>query len=547
MKLRKLVSLFAVISLLAVTTLTGCGGSTSKTDSTSSGADTSESGGNTFTWALQSDIVSLDPAFAYDLVTGPVVNQITESLLVFGNDAKLQPCLAESWECVDPTTYVYHIRQGVKFSDGTPLTMDDVVFSLKRYADPAVASYVAWMYGNVASIEQTGDWDVTVKLTQPDALWQYVVATSGGHIISKAYYEAHSEDFGKPTGGTMGTGPYVYESWDTGSQVVLTKNKNYWDKSYDLSIDKVIYKIINEDTTRISAMTMGQADFTFDPPIDMLSQLESAGNITLNSIDTYAIDFLAMNTAIAPFNDVNVRRAIACAVDKATIAKTVLNGAAEEGNSIPMGHALWTIETATWEDYSKNSTDYEYDLTKAKEYLAQSAYPDGFSCRFLTNELSTRNSVALMLQEVLKELNINITIEKVSNDELINMQFGSKMTPEGVKDYDMGIFTWISDFPDPSGNMYPLYLSTNAAEGGSNTTGFNNPEFDKLILEQAASIDSAERTKLMLQACDILKDQIPAIMIDYPKTIAVFGDRVEPSDINSAYIWNFYIKNVKLK
>jgi len=549
--MKKLISVLTASTLTLIMVLTGCGTSQTKsaqsTDVTSSPEVAASKDDSTFVWALQSDIVSLDPAFAYDLVTGPVVNQISESLLVFDDNAQLQPLLAESWEVVDPTTYVYHIRKDVTFSDGTPMTIDDVVFSLKRYADPEVASYVGWMYANVASIEKTGDWDVTIKLSKPDALWQYTPATSGGHVISKAYYEAHSADFGKPTGGTMGTGPYIYESWATGSEIVLTKNENYWDKTATLPVNKVIYKIINEDTTRISAMTMGQADFTLDPPVDMISQLEEASNLTLNNIDTYAIDFLSFNTQIEPFNDVNVRRAIACAVDKATISSTVLQGIAVQGNTIPMGHALWTIEEDTWKAYSDSSTDYPYDLQKAKEYLSQSKYPDGFNCKFLTNELSTRNSMALIIQEALKELNINLTIEKVSNDELINMQFGSNATAEGVKNYDMGIFTWISDFPDPSGNLYPLYLSTSAAEGGSNTSGFNNPKMDELLRAQSASIDAKERTKLMLQACDVLKDEVPTVMIDYPKTVTVFGEKVEPRTISSAYIWNLYIKDIKMK
>lgn len=545
MKLKKLSTLLFTTALSALL-LAGCGSPTTNSLNLPTDNITSDSE-KTFTWALQSDIVSLDPAFAYDLVTGPVVNQISESLLEFDDNGQLIPMLAESWECTDPLTYVYNIRSDVNFSDNTPMTIEDVLYSLNRYRDPEVASYVAWMYGNVESIEQTGEWQITVKLSTPDALWKYVPATSGGQIISKAYYEAHKEDVGKPTGGTMGTGPYKYESWNTGSQVVLTKNENYWNKDVTLSIDKAIYKIINEDTTRISAMTMGQADFTIDPPIDMLNQLESSADITLNSIDTYAIDFLAFNTEVEPFNDVNVRRAIACAIDKETIVNSIYNGVATKANSLPMSHALWTLESDNWKSYSDSSSDYTYNIEQAKSYLAKSSYPNGFECRFLTNELSTRNSMALLIQEALKELNINITIEKVSNDELINMQFGSKLTSDGKKDYDMGIFTWTSDFPDPSGNLYPLFLSTNAVSGGSNTTGFNDATFDKLILKQAASIDSTERTDLMLKACDILYDQVPQVNIQYPKTICVFGKAVEPCEISPAYIWNLYLKNIKLK
>ena len=190
------------------------------------------------TYGLTGDIVSLDPVYAYDYNTNPVTDQITESLLAYNKDNQIINNLTKSWKRVDSTTYVYQIRNDVKFSDGTPMTMSDVVFSLNRYMDKKTASYLAWMYGNVKSIKQTGTWELTVTLTKPDALWQYVFATSGGDIISQKYYKAHSSNFGKPKGGVLGTGPYVYKNWTTGSQIILEKNKNYWNKKVDAKVSK---------------------------------------------------------------------------------------------------------------------------------------------------------------------------------------------------------------------------------------------------------------------------------------------------------------------
>ena len=124
-----------------------------------------EGGNDTLNVGIYSDIISLDSAFAYDFTTNPVVEQITESLLYYDENDELQPYLCESWEEVDPTTYVYNVRDDVTFSDGTPMTMDDVLFSVQRYEDPDLASYLLWMYDSVESIEQTGDWQFTVKLT----------------------------------------------------------------------------------------------------------------------------------------------------------------------------------------------------------------------------------------------------------------------------------------------------------------------------------------------------------------------------------------------
>ena len=147
---------------MALTLLTGCG--SSSTASSSSG-----SSDITFTVALDSDIVKLDPAFAYDFTTNPVVNQITEGLLTFNEKNELVPLLAKDWSMTDDKTYVYNIRDDVTFSDGTQMTMDDVLFSLNRTMDSATASYLQWMFSDVDSIEKTGDWQLTVHLKEPSA------------------------------------------------------------------------------------------------------------------------------------------------------------------------------------------------------------------------------------------------------------------------------------------------------------------------------------------------------------------------------------------
>ena len=180
---------------------------------------------------LQGDVVAIDPVYAYDFTANPVVNQITEGLLKFENGETIAPNLAERFENPDPLTYIYYLRQDVTFQDGSPMTIDDVIFSMERTRNPETASYVGWMYNSVDTIERTDDWTVTVKLKEPDALWQYVLATTAGHVISKAYYEANAETFGKPEGGVLGTGPFKFVSWATGSEIVLEKYDGYWNSA----------------------------------------------------------------------------------------------------------------------------------------------------------------------------------------------------------------------------------------------------------------------------------------------------------------------------
>lgn len=362
-----LMSLCLMVSLLA-----SCGGNTD------SGGSTADAGKDTFTVALDSDIVKLDPAFAYDFTTNPVVNQITQGLLTFDEDNQLQPMLASSWEQKDDLTYVYQIRDDVTFSDGSAMTMDDVLYSMNRIKDPATASYLSWMYDNVASIEQTGDWELTVTLSTPDATWQYVPATTAGHVISKAYAEQVGDKLGTPEGGLVGTGPYKYVSWQNGSSVQLTRNENYWNKDDAPYFDNLTFKIITEDTTRVTALQTGDVDCTVAPPESMLDVLKGDQNLTLTSSPGFGVSFVAFNTQKEPFNNVKVRQAIYDAIDLDTIQSSLIKDAGEASTALPSSTALFTIETDRWNDYLSKAPKHTYDVEAAKALLAEAGYPDGF-------------------------------------------------------------------------------------------------------------------------------------------------------------------------
>ena len=218
-------------------------------------AQTMAEKGGTMTVALPGDIISLDPAFDYDFNTSPVVQQLVEGLQRFDENNKVVPNIAESVSNPNPLTYIYKIRKDVTFWDGTPVTIDDVLFSMERVKDPKTASYVGWMYQSVKSITKVDAQTVKVTLSKPDALWQYVGATTGASIIKKSYALEKGKTFGKPDGGVMATGPYKYTSWTTGQEVVIERNETYWNaKAGGPYLDKVTFKIIREPTDRKSVV-----------------------------------------------------------------------------------------------------------------------------------------------------------------------------------------------------------------------------------------------------------------------------------------------------
>lgn len=534
--------IFSLIMAACVVMTAGCGGnaSTQTAESTDTQTVSSIADRDTLNIVLADEIVSLDPAYSYDNLTNQVVNQITQGLLYFDYSGQLQPQLCSSWEAVDSTTYVYQIRDDVCFSDGSPMTMEDVLFSLNRHMDEDVASYLAWMYANVDSIEQTGDWEITVHLSVPDAAWQYAFATTAGHIISKEYYEANAEQFGQPGVGVIGTGPYVLDSWTTGSEIKLTYNENYWDKENVPQFKNIDFKIITDANTQATTLASGQADYMFDPPTEMLDTIREAENMSVTEVDGWTVLWMAMNCQSGPFSDVNVRKAVAYALDKDSLYEGVLteNGSYAK-NGMPFSSALYGSESESWTAYAETAVDEKNDIEKAKEYLAQSAYPDGFECSLYINQDSIYNSIAVYVQSALSQIGIDVTIETKSGDEMSNIQFGS------TRDYDLAIVRWTADYPDVSGQLYPLFHSSNIAEGGGNTSCYSNPEVDALLEDEVASIDMKERTELMQQALTIIANDTPMIGFDYPYKRVAMNSELTGFEANASITWNFFAKDLK--
>lgn len=544
---RKAISLLLACSMVF---MTGCQGQSSQKkeggeaqDVTSQGEANQDASGfgdrDTLNIVLADEIVSLDPVYSYDNLTNQVVNQITQGLFYFDKDGQMQPQLCTEWEAVDELTYVYKIRDDVNFSDGSPMTMEDVLFSLNRHMDPETASYLAWMYANVDSIEQTGDWELTVHLSTPDAAWQYAFATTAGHVISKSYYEENADKFGQPGTGVVGTGPYVLEKWTTGSEILLTENENYWDEENAPYFKNVDYKIITDANTQATVLANGQGDYMFDPPTEMLDTLEKAEQMEVSEVEGWTVLWMAMNCQSGPFSDVNVRKATAYALDKDALYEGVLteNGSYAK-NGMPFASALYGSESASWAGYAEDAADEKNDIEKAKEYLAKSEYPDGFECDLYINQDSIYNSIAVYVQSALAEIGVTVNIETKSGDEMSNIQFGS------TRDYDLAIVRWTADYPDVSGQLYPLFHSSNIAEGGGNTSCYSNSKVDELLEKEVASIDMKERTALMQEALTIISDDTPIICFDYPYKRVAMHESLEGFEANASITWNFFVKDL---
>ncbi|MDF2682392.1 MAG: hypothetical protein K0R47_3582 [Brevibacillus sp.] len=544
-KAGKIVSAWVMAAVLLVG---GCSGAASppagstgqNAVSTGNSTGGTTKAGGTLTYALDSDIVAVDPAFAYDFSTMPVVNQITEGLLKFDKDSKLIPNLAEKWENPDPLTYFYHIRTDVKFQDGTPMTADDVIFSMERIRDPKTASYVAWLYENVDKIEKTDEWTVKVTLTQPDAQWKFAGATTACHVISKKYFEAHKDNFGKPEGGLMGTGPFKFASWQTGSEIVLEKNPDYWNKEGGPYLDKVVLKVIPEGTTRVTGLKTGQINMAINLPLDLVPVVDGMDNVQVTKVDSFMNDYIAFNTQVKPLDDVKVRQAINYALDKQKIKDQIVKDTGTQGKAVPVAPAIWTYAKDKWEAAYKELPDYAYNLDKAKQLMAESSVPNGFSAKILTDGDTIRMNGALALQAAVKPLGIHLEIEKVTGEELSTRCFS------GERNYEIMMNNWGADFPDPASNLLPLFHSKYTGDGGSNFGNYKNPQVDKLLDSQSRLNDDEKRADLLIQAEKIIASDTPWIMLNHPKQIMAATKGIQGYTITPLWYWDSFLKDMQL-
>jgi peptide/nickel transport system substrate-binding protein len=480
-------------------------------------------------------------------VTNQVTNQITEGLLTLDENNNIVPELAKSWNQPDALTYVYEVRDDIVFSDGTKMTMDDVLFSFERYRNPEGGTYFSDFYADVESIGATGPWQLTIKLSKPSAVFKYIPAIGAGRIISKAYYEKHAGDFGTAQGGIVASGPFVYQSWTSGQEIVLKKNTNYWDKAKRAAniVDTLVYKIIPDDTTRVIALQTGGVDFSANVPLGMLDQLAQDKNTTLTGVDAYSLTYLAFNTQRPPFNDVNVRRAVSHALNLPEFNRSIVKSAGSPGTILPFGSVLYGENAARWEQYLAQTAPYDYDLDKAKQFLARSAYPGGFSATIIVGDSSLYNQRGLFIQEALKALNINVEIMQMDGDLQSTYQMGGILDSNGKRDYDMLLGGWEADYPDLDGTIGIMYVSSQAGRDGYNAAAYSNPDIDRLIDAQRSEVDSAKRFALQAQFMDIVVNDVPYMVFDYGKRHSVLNKKYSGLAVSPAWLWVLPMQNVR--
>jgi peptide/nickel transport system substrate-binding protein len=318
------------------------------------------------TWGLaEGEPRSLDPFAGGSFVTA----NLCDNLLRLNPDFSVSPGLATSADFVDPVTFVIELRDDATFWDGTPVTPADVIYSLARNQDPVSPWYGAMVL--VAGMEQTGDHQVTVHFTAPDSTFRNSISGMTGAVLSEAYGAQAGPDLGSASGGILCSGPYVFESWTPGQEIVTTANPDYWDGAP--LVETLTYVFVPDGTTLTNALLAGEIDGAFNVAPGSRAAFESADSGRLVVGPSTASYSFGPTSTEGPVSNVEIRQALNLAIDRDQYIQTVLNGLGEVQNTFTPPFAWNGLEAADAYDAAYAALGApEYDLDAAKALVESS-------------------------------------------------------------------------------------------------------------------------------------------------------------------------------
>lgn len=522
LSLKLIGTLFAVV--VGVLALAACGGSSNSTTSGSNAsAGTPVHGGN-LVFARSADILSLDPTQMTDNESIWTAETMYETLYVATPDGKqLKPWLATGYSLSsNHLVWTFHLRHGVLFQNGKPMTSADVKFSIERVSAKASNPF-AFIDAAIKSITTPDPYTVVITTKYPWAPLLADVALFANSVIPNNYGgKSESQFFQHP----IGTGPFEFKSWSKGNQIVLVRNPHYWQtgKPY---LDSVTFTDVTNNNTRDLQLQGGQAQVDEFPPASAIAQLKSSSGISVTNFPSSWVEFLEFNEATTPFANVWVRRAIEAAVNRDQIVKTVLFGYGQVPNSF-LSPALWAWDSSV----SYPATN----LSQAKADLAKSPVPHGFATTLLVGSgVTNEQSMGALIQADLAPLGIKVTLKPVDPDsEYTDIQNGQ---------YQLAFNYNTTDIIDPD------EMVSFGAMGGSTGqktralfTNYNSPAVDDWAQQAERTFSLSTRQSLYDKIQQQMASDVPLLPVYYAPFSYGYSTKV-----HGLYIYptgNYHLENV---
>ncbi len=478
-----------------------------------------EEGGKQLSVEVGPDPETIDPALNSAVDGANMIIHTFECLLSVAEDGTIAPGQAESWEVSDDgLVWTFHLRDGLKWSDGSDLTANDFVYSWKRVCDPETAApYADTVLNMVEGFDeaQAGDVDAlnvvaeddqtfVVTLSSPCTYFDSLAAFATLSPVQQATVEENGDSWAVNPETYISNGPFMVTEWVPGSYILTEKNPYYWNADA-IKLDSIKWNLIEDSNAAYSAYQNGEVQFIKDVPTEEIPSLQDSDEFHIDSIiGTY---YISLNDAIEPFNDPLVRKALNLAIDRDYVAETLMQGTYTAASNF-MGPGWIDTDGSQFIDNANGGEPYmstEPDIEGALEALEEAGYPNGEGLPVLTystNDAGYHKVVAEYLQQAWAEIGITVEVEIV--------EWASFLPMRRAGDYEISRNGWVGDYTDPS-NMLNLFYSTN----GNNSSFYDNPDYDAAIEISRTTVDPEERSAALHEAEDIMMADYACIPLAY--------------------------------
>ena len=485
--------------------LAACGSSSKETNDSKIGTevDGDPIKGGTLTIALSASPNKLDPIHYSGTCESQIIKEVCDTLIEYNSDlSEYVPSLATGWTVSeDGKTYVFNIRQGVKFQkgkfqNGRELTAEDVAYSLNRSGEFSDSNRLSML----EKAEATGDYEVTCTLKTANSSFLTVLTDAGNVIIPKDEVEGWGEEFGNHL---VGTGPFTMDSFELDQQTVLKKNTDYWMEEPNL--DTLIFKVITDSTQAANALQTGEIDIAMDLKGESVQVVEENADLTLLSTPGLQVAYVYFNMEQGPTTDIRIRKALIEAVNVEEMVASLYKYGEAQKASLPLPPGSWGY------DETLESKVPNYDPEDAKKLLKEAGYGDGLAIDIYITDTEARQNMAVLLQAYWQKIGVTLNIHASEWGT-----FSEVAMSNNADTYAMS-WTW---YPDPYFFLNKLF-STGEWGGIGNGQHYSNADVDDLLQNALKSTDHEECAAYYKQALAIIAGDLPGLF--YANENIIYG------------------------
>ncbi len=517
MSLKKL-AIVLVLTVIVAGTLAGCRPAAAEEQ--------------TLRYNLGTEPQTLDSAQATGSPEITALNALMEGLTRLDKDSNCVPAAAESWDISDDgLIYTFHLRDGMQWSNGDPLTAEDFKYAWIRAGSPETAgdySYYMWyiagmenFFNGTGTADQVGlecpdPLTLKVTLAEPCAYWINLTAFITYLPVNKNVVEATGANYGGEAANIATCGPFKLDSWEHRNILTLSPLESYWDRE-SVKLTKIEFYCIEEESTELAMFESGQLDILENPPLEEMARLKEEGLQIAPYLGTY---YFIFNTQQAPFDDVRVRQAFTLAINRQLLIDTVV-----QGNQVPAMAVVapGNMNPVSGSDFREEGGSYfaDNDVAKAQQLLAEAGYPGGEGFPPVEILVNNREAHIKISQALMEMWRTNLGLADIT---ILSQEWGVYLETRDAGQFSIARAGWLSDFVDPM-----CFLDLWMTGGGNNNTFWGDPTYDQGIRDARKEQDVAKRFEIMHD----LEDQFMAVNAICP--VYFYTDQ---------YMYKPYVKDV---